>query len=125
MKKSKILLFGLLYTVSFAGGANLFADEVQCSVEKDSVKIIKCTYVSERMDHERVIEFEWHSERVPYDDRKRSIVLPARHGSLYDFRYLEGRAEGKWRVSARVRDLNGSEEVTESSFTLRGGSLYD
>jgi len=125
MKKSKILLFGLLYTVSFAGGANLFADEMRCSVEKDGVEVIKCTYVCERKAYERVIEFEWHSELVPYDDRKRSIVLPARHGSLYDYRYLEGRAEGKWRVSARVRDLNGSEAVTENYFTLRGGSLYD
>lgn len=101
------------------------ADEVFCDVEKGGVNIIKCTYVLERKTYERKVEFEWHSESVPYDDRKRVVVLPAHHGSLYDYRYLEGRAEGKWRVSARLRDGNGSEVLTENFFTLQNGVITD
>ena len=90
-------------------------ESVECSVVEENDKIIRCTYSSTRIPEARTVIFYWNSETTPQDDRERRFVMPAGHGSVYDYRYYYGRAQGLWQV--RVADEAGT-TLAETSFTL-------
>ena len=114
-----------------AGGALMFlaaaafAQEpsVLCEVLDDGIEKIQCTFVTPRKNEERTATFYWHSEAYPQDDRERELSLPANHGSVYDYRYLRGRAEGGWSVTVTLTDAEGEETETSCLFSLENGKI--
>ncbi len=80
----------------------LFAnDSLVCNVvNEDEILKIKCIYKTTRMSYDRNISMAWTSPSTPQDDRFKTILLPAHHGSTYDYRYFDGRADGSWTISA-------------------------
>ena len=91
------------------------SDQLECSVLEEHDKIIRCTFSSVRIASDRNVTFSWHSETTPQDDRERTFVLPAGHGSVYDYRYYYGRAQGAWNI--RILGNEG-ETLAETSFTI-------
>ena len=110
---------GMLFAVS------AFAQEssVQCEVFDDGVEKIQCTFMTPREDVERTVTFQWHSDAFPQDDRERELSLPATHGSVYDYRYLRGRAEGSWNVTVTMTDPDGNETEASCTFVLENGKI--
>lgn len=90
-------------------------DSLECQIIDDDDRIIRCTYSSVRVDHDRPITFYWRSVKTPQDDRERTVVLKAHHGSLYDYRYYYGRAPGVWNVSVTDEENN---ILGTTSFTI-------
>ncbi len=105
----RILLALPLSLLSFAVAAN-----VQCRIENER---IYCTYYLDRSDNQngKEVEFRWISPNAPEDGRVRHFQIPAQHGSVYDYRFLPGRAKGVWRV--QVIDLETNETV-ETTFEI-------
>ncbi|MEE8589385.1 MAG: hypothetical protein V3S80_08600 [Sulfurimonadaceae bacterium] len=68
---------------------------------------ITCKLMTKRVNEDREVEFEWKSPNGK-DDRKREMVLPANHASIFDIRHKKGRVKGVWTVEAELDD----EEVT-------------
>lgn len=102
------LLFILLISSIFA------RDALLCKVaNEDDILKIKCTYETVRKSYDRNISIAWTSPSTPQDDRFNIIHLPAKHGSVYDFRYFDGRADGSWTISATDES---SGEVTTIQF---------
>jgi hypothetical protein len=88
--------------------------DIRCKIENER---IYCTYLLDRSDNlsGKRVEFRWISPTSPIDDRIRHFDIPPRYGSVYDYRYLPGRAPGKWRV--RVTDLD-TNETTVTTFEI-------
>lgn len=86
----------LMFTLS------LFAtDALICEViNEDEILKIKCTYQTTRKSYDRNISMAWTSPSTPQDDRFKTVLLPANYGSVYDYRYFDGRADGSWTISA-------------------------
>jgi len=77
------------------------ADSLVCNVvNEDEILKIKCIYKTTRKSYDRNISMAWTSPSTPQDDRFKTILLPAHHGSTYDYRYFDGRADGSWTISA-------------------------
>ena len=74
-------------------------DSIVCEVLGEESKRVQCTFFSTRAGHDRNITFHWISPSLRGDDRKRTIILKAHHGSIYDFRYYYGRSPGEWVVT--------------------------
>jgi len=93
---SKLISLLVLFALS------LFAtDSLVCNVvNEDEILKIKCLYKSTRKSYDRNISMAWTSPSTPQDDRFKTILLPAHHGSTYDYRYFDGRADGSWTISA-------------------------
>jgi len=98
---------------------------VLCEVLDDGIEKIQCTFVAPRKNEERTAAFYWHSEAYPQDDRERELSLPANHGSVYDYRYLRGRAEGSWTVTVTLTDAEGNTTETSCLFSLEDGKIID
>ena len=88
----------------------LFSQEVKCVIEYER---IYCKYFIDRSDNEKgkKVLFYWHSPSGK-DDRKRVFEIPPYYGSVYDYRYLPGRENGKWIVEVRDLDTNSSVTTT-------------
>lgn len=97
-------------------------DRLYCEVQNDSIEKIICTFETLRKDEKREVTFFWHSETQPQDDRERTVALEANHGSVYDYRFLRGRAEGIWNVTATLTGSDGVTE-TEHNFLLSDNQL--
>jgi hypothetical protein len=106
MNKISLILFLLISSV--------YSNDkgVKCLVLTNENSII-CKYKQERSNENRDVVFNWID---PNNDlsRSRSILIPAGHGSVYDFRYIQGRVLGDWTVE--VIDNNISYKTT---FTLQ------
>lgn len=98
---------------------------LSCETIDDGIEKIQCTFVTQRKKSEREVQFNWHSESHPQDDRERSIVLPANHGSVYDYRYLRGRAPGIWRVSVTLTNNDGTETSVSHHFLLEDNKIIN
>lgn len=110
MEAMKRILFGAsIFLASFS-----FAASVQCEIENGR---IYCKYFLDRSDNQngKEVEFHWVSPKSPLDDRIRHFTVPPLHGSVYDYRFLPGRIEGKWVV--RVTDLDTNTTV-ETAFDI-------
>jgi len=113
-----IVLIPLIYATSALG-----LDRVECRVIETKIEKLVCTYETTRVDFDRSVTFLWHSLEHPQDDRERTITLKASHGSVYDYRFLRGRAQGSWEVSVRV---DGSYEPSAlHEFTLQDTNLQN
>ena len=91
------------------------SQHLECSILEEHDKVIRCTFASVRIASDRNVTFSWRSETTPQDDRERTFVLPAGHGSVYDYRYYYGRAQGMWNV---VILGDEGETLAETSFTI-------
>ena len=91
------------------------SNRLECTVVEEHDKIIRCTFSSVRIASDRNVTFSWKSETTPQDDRERTFVLPAGHGSVYDYRYYYGRAQGTWQISILGDD---GETLAKTSFTI-------
>ena len=89
--KNTYILFLLLTTLSFAQSQDSAAD---CLILEDENSII-CKYSHERVAHEQIVEFHW-IEPDGTISRERDMLIPASHGSVYDYRYIKGRTKGIW-----------------------------
>ncbi|WP_353661476.1 hypothetical protein [Hydrogenimonas sp. SS33] len=92
----------------------LLGADVQCNIENER---IYCTYYLDRSDNPagKRVEFHWISPTSPEDDRIRHFDIPPLYGSVYDYRFLPGRAKGVWHV--QVTDLDTNETV-ETAFDI-------
>ena len=101
----------LLFLISMA---ILQGNSLKCEKKNNT---ITCTYFSDRSDNPNGIKlkFDWISPISPQDDRIRYIEIPPYYGSAYDYRFLPGRAIGKWRVVVTRTDNN---ETIQSSFEI-------
>jgi len=90
MKSKYLILIGTLFLTL------LHADDerVDCLILEDENSII-CKYSHERIPEEKNITIEW-IEPDGVVTRKRNMVIPASHSSVYDYRYAQGRTKGKW-----------------------------
>jgi len=110
-----------LCVVSVLGVASAWAantaprHSLACDIVEDDDKIIRCTFASDRLAADRTLLFTWRSETTPQDDRERTVILPAGHGSVYDYRYYYGRAPGIWKVT--VSDEAGN-ALADTSITV-------
>jgi len=88
----------------------LHADKVQCDIRMER---IYCTYILDRSDtyKERFVAFHWISPTSPVDDRIRHFRIPPGYGSVYDYRFLPGRAKGTWRVTVTDTESNRTVET--------------
>jgi len=86
----------------------IFANEADCIILTDENSII-CKYKQTRVDYEKKVKFDW-IEPTGVISRSRIMAIPAGHGSVYDYRYIEGRTKGKWIF--RVTDGNQTYETT-------------
>jgi hypothetical protein len=86
----KILIPSLLMLNS------MFAQDgaINCMIIKDENSII-CKYTQKREFEDRTIQVNW-IDPTNNISRQRDMIVPAGHGSVYDFRYIKGRMLGKW-----------------------------
>ena len=85
------------------------ADKKEALVCIDTDEKITCKLLTDRVNEEREVAFEWKSPNGK-DDREREMILPANHASIFDARSKKGRAKGKWEVEVSLDD----EEVATS-----------
>ena len=78
----------------------------------DEDETITCKLVTERLNVKRTVLFEWRSPKGN-DDRKRDMILPKGHASIYDARSKKGREKGKWIVEVALDD-----ETVTTSFII-------
>jgi len=90
----KKLMVSLIISFSFAGFANANENSVDCLILEDENSII-CKYTLMRVDYEKTIQVQW-IEPDGTISRQRDMLIPSFHGSIYDYRYIEGRTKGTW-----------------------------
>jgi len=103
--KRKYLI--LLCTI-FLTFAHAEENKVDCLILEDENSII-CKYSHQRISTEKKVIVKW-VEPNGTETRRRVMIIPAFHGSVYDYRYIEGRTKGKWHFSV----TDGEDEYTTS-----------
>ena len=91
MKIKYFILTLLSFTFLTFAQAN---GNVDCIILEDEDSII-CKYTHTRVDYNKNITVQW-IEPNNQITRTREMVIPAHHGSIYDFRYKQGRTKGIW-----------------------------
>lgn len=86
----------LLLTVSLnaADIADYSDSKADCIILKDENSII-CKYTHKRINNDKSVKFQW-IEPDGVISRQRDMIIPAGHGSVYDYRYIQGRTKGDW-----------------------------
>jgi hypothetical protein len=79
-------------------------NSVDCIILKDENSII-CKYIHTRSSEDKKVEFIWIDPDGEIS-RQRTMLIPAGHGSIYDYRFINGRVTGKWTLE--VLDNNKS-----------------
>jgi len=77
-----------------------------CIILEDENSII-CKYSHTRISEEKNITVQW-IEPDGTITRTRNMIIPAYHGSVYDYRYVEGRTKGLWTFKV----IDGQKEFT-------------
>lgn len=67
---------------------------VDCIILDDENSIV-CKYIHTRVDYNKTITVQW-IEPDNQITRTREMIIPAHHGSIYDYRYKSGRTKGIW-----------------------------
>lgn len=106
--KRYFLLISILSTLLFGYEEGKEAD---CIILKEENSII-CKYSHIRMNEEKNVKFNW-IEPDGLITRTRVMIIPAGHGSVYDYRYLEGRTKGTWSFEV----IDGEDKIT-TEFTI-------
>ena len=86
--------------------------EVDCLILEDENSII-CKYIHPRMDIDKEISFEWIDPEGNIS-RTRDMIIPANHGSVYDFRYMDGRKKGMW-----IFKITDGKNILETQFEVK------
>jgi hypothetical protein len=115
------LIFKITFSFSLLAlqslNANTLPNKAECKIselDKDNTrKIIVCQYIHSRSDTDKEVYIEWINPRREVD-RARKLTIPAGHGSVFDYRYLDGRTKGKWRFVATDED-----EKYQTSFEVK------
>jgi hypothetical protein len=118
-------VMGKLALAMLAAIATVHAGQIHCEVRSNGIEKLVCTFETARKNVDRNVTFLWHSESHPQDDRERTINFPAHHGSVYDYRYLRGRAQGVWTVTVTLEGPEGETEETEHHFLLENDQLIN
>ena len=79
-----------LNTTLFSSSANT----ADCLILHDENSIV-CKYTHLRKDSDTNITVQW-IEPTGEMTREKFLVIPATHGSVYDYRYIKGRTKGEW-----------------------------
>lgn len=98
--KSILIVFSII-VLNISVLADMTAYEgskVDCLVLKEENSII-CKYSHKRVNKDKTIRFEW-IEPDGTISRTRDMIIPAGHGSIYDYRYIKGRTLGTWTFKA-------------------------
>lgn len=101
-------LLALLLNISHAANE----EGVDCLIIEEENSII-CKYTHDRITEDKTILVNWIEPNGKIT-RSRDMVIPAGHGSIYDFRYLQGRTLGEWTFQA----IDNGKEFT-TNFTLK------
>lgn len=67
---------------------------VDCLILQDENSII-CKFQTNRLNIDQEIVVQWIDPQGDIS-RSRNMIVPAGHGSIYDFRYINGRLSGDW-----------------------------
>ena len=109
MKSIYVFLSLFVFNVALLAQVNdLGAD---CLILEDENSII-CKYSHERVNVDQNVTFQWIE---PNDEisRTRQMIIPALHGSVYDYRYIKGRTKGVWTFKV----IDGQNEY-KTNFTI-------
>ena len=71
-----------------------FEPTVDCLILKDENSII-CKFEAQRSLEDQNIIAQWIAPDGNIS-RSREMIVPAGHGSIYDYRYIKGRELGNW-----------------------------
>jgi hypothetical protein len=106
-------LISLLFLLNTAIYANEQAIGADCILLEDENSII-CKYTHERVDYDKEVIFHW-IEPDGVTTRKRVMRIPSFHGSVYDYRYMKGRANGTWtfKVIDNKKEYSTTFEIKE------------
>jgi len=82
-----------------------------CLIIKDENSII-CKYSNVRKSYDRDIKIFWINPKENIS-REKEVIVPAGHGSVYDFRYIEARMKGLWtfKVIDKEKEYSTSFEI--------------
>ncbi|NQY94081.1 MAG: hypothetical protein HRT43_07945 [Campylobacteraceae bacterium] len=106
----KIMLFILLLSLGLFAQEN--KPEVDCLILEDENSII-CKYILVREGTDKSITFEWIDPQGNVS-RTKDVMVLSNHGSVYDFRYINGREKGIWTF--KVIDNN---EIYKTQFEIK------
>ena len=109
--KTKYLVI-LLSSLCFFQFAQAQNNEVDCLILEDENSII-CKYSIYRVDYDKDIVIQWIEPDNTTITRERELIIPANHGSIYDYRYIEGRTPGIWTFKV----IDDQKEYT-TNFTI-------
>lgn len=99
-----IFLFLFIFVInSFAQIMEEDNNSVDCLILQDEDSIV-CKYIHERIQTDKEIIVKWVDPQGEIS-RERTLVIPAGHGSIYDFRYVEGRKKGLWQFKVIEGDI--------------------
>lgn len=101
----KKILYSILFILSatFAETIESPENSVDCLILEDENSIV-CKYTHERIDDDKEIQVLWIDPKGEIS-RDRKLIIPAGHGSIYDFRYIEGRSKGIWTFKVVDKEL--------------------
>ena len=95
------IIYSLLFCSALVFAENELVSEEEaknaadCLILEDENSII-CKYLHERLEEDKEIIVKWVDPQGEIS-RERTLIIPAGHGSIYDFRYIEGREKGIWQ----------------------------
>lgn len=95
--------------------ANENESKVDCLILEDENSII-CKYIVKRSNQEKPIVVQWLDPQGDIS-RSREMIVPAGHGSIYDYRYIKGRLLGTWTF--KVIDQDKNEYTTSFDLTKK------
>ncbi|RLA73998.1 MAG: hypothetical protein DRG78_21750 [Epsilonproteobacteria bacterium] len=90
----KEFLVGLLIFTATSTTMLANDDSVDCLILEDENSII-CKYIQSRVNYDKKVKIKW-IEPDGKITRIKELIIPAGHGSIYDYRYIKGRAMGTW-----------------------------
>jgi hypothetical protein len=86
--------------------------KVDCLILEDENSII-CKFETQRKTNDEQIIIQWIDPQGDVS-RSRDMLVPAGHGSIYDYRYLNGRLLGTWAFKVISNDI-----VYKTEFELK------
>jgi len=109
MKKLFISIFiiNIFSSLLFSSEINA-SKNVDCIILEDENSII-CKYILQREEYDKKVIFRWLEPNGNLS-RQRDLNVSAGHGSVYDFRYIQGRQKGTWTLE--VLDNNQTFKTT-------------
>ena len=87
------LFITFAFCISTLSAAEDFSG-ADCLIIEEENSII-CKYSNVRKSYDRNIKIFWINPKENIS-REKEVLVPAGHGSVYDFRYIEARIKGLW-----------------------------